>query len=135
MVTIITFRNILFPKLSSPTSFWMGPCCTSLQVFVSLHSQFRVAIFACKRCQVRLYLLFVGELVSYLRCLCSFVYSCVQHILCCAFVLFFFVLCTICCKFLWIVLFLLPLRYSLMFIPKHINVLRYHPSFYKEYVF
>ena len=39
-----------------------------------------------KKCSVRLFLqLSVGGLMSYLRCLCLFVYSGVQHILCCVF--------------------------------------------------
>jgi hypothetical protein len=36
--------------------------------------------------------------MSYLPCLCLFVYSGIQHILCCVFVLFFLVLCAVCCS-------------------------------------
>ena len=65
-------------------------------------------------CSVRLYLqLFVGGIMSYLRCLFLLTYSGVQHILCCIFVLIFSVLWR---QFLWIVHFWLPLRYSPTFI-------------------
>ena len=40
-------------------------------------------------CSDRLYLLFVGGLMSHLRYLCLFVYSGVQQILCCVFFFFF----------------------------------------------
>ena len=50
--------------------------------------------------------------MSYLRCLCLFVYNGVQHILWCVFVLFFFVLCALCCRFLCIVLFDCPSVFS-----------------------
>ena len=88
----------------------------------ALSSEFHVVICVLwflhkKLCLVRLYpQLFVGGLMSYLRCLCLFTYSCVLHILCCIFVLFFFVLCTLCCQFLWIIYFCLSLQYSLTFI-------------------
>ena len=76
-----------------------------------------VAISAWKICSIRLCLqLFVGGLMSYLRCLCLFAHSGVQHILCCAFVLFFFVLSALYCWFLWIVHFWLTIRCSLTFI-------------------
>jgi len=56
-----------------------------------------VTISAQKLCWVRLYLLFVGGLMSYLRYLCLFAHSGVQHILRCVFALFLFVLCAPCC--------------------------------------
>jgi hypothetical protein len=47
-------------------------------------------------CSVRLYLqLFVGGLMSYLRCLCWLANSGVQQILCCIFDLFFVVFCAL----------------------------------------
>ena len=68
---------------------------------------------AWKWCSVYLCLqLFVGGLISYLRCLCLFACSCVQHILCCVFLL-------IVCPVLPVSLdcpFLIPLLFSLMFI-------------------
>ena len=44
---------------------------------------------------------FVGDLMSCLRCLCLFAHSGVQRMLCCVFVLFFYILCTLYCQFLW----------------------------------
>ena len=57
---------------------------------MSLRFEFRVVMSVTfpveKRCSVRLYLQFVGRLMSCLRYLCLFAYSDVQHILCCVFV-------------------------------------------------
>ena len=68
-------------------SFWWGPCCSYFLFFVFPHK---------KRSFVRLYLqLFVGEIMSCLRCLCLFTHNGVQLIVCCVFDLFFFLLCTL----------------------------------------
>jgi hypothetical protein len=76
-----------------------------------------VMISAWKRCSIRCFYLqlFVGGLMSSLRCLCLLAHSGFQHTLCCVFALFFvFVLCTLCWQYLWIVRDWFPL--SLTFI-------------------
>ena len=51
-----------------------------------------------KRCSLFVFTFqLVGQLMSYLRCLCLFEYGGVQHMLCCVFVLFVFVLCFVSC--------------------------------------
>jgi hypothetical protein len=58
-------------------TFWV-PCCNVRYDFYIKKNDARF---------VHYLQLFVGELMSYLRYLCLFVYSGVQHILCCVFVL------------------------------------------------
>jgi hypothetical protein len=79
------------------------------------------------RCSVRLYFqLFVGKLMSYLRCLCLLRIGVSNTY--CIVLLFFLVFCTICGQFLWIVHFLWPFRCSLkrLFNSHQKN---YHPCF------
>ena len=103
-----------------------------LSYYVSLHSEFFVAISAWKRCAVRLYLpLIIGWLMSFFT-LFVFVFAlwCPTRIVLC----FFFCLsssCVLCWYFLWIVHLWLPLLYSLMFINKYFSILfDYCPSIF-----
>jgi hypothetical protein len=62
-----------------------------------------VTVSTWTRCSVRLCLqLFVGGIMSCLRCLCLLACGGVRLALCCVYALFFFVLCTLCCQFIWI---------------------------------
>jgi len=79
--------------LSSPSEFWWGPCFSSffLVFCVVILCVFTLwvscwLLFRIKRCSVRLCLqLFVGGLMSYLRCFCLCAHSGVQNILRCVF--------------------------------------------------
>jgi hypothetical protein len=109
---LLTLRELL----SSPRVFWWGPCCSPFWFFVLSYYMcvftFWVTISAYKRLYLQL---FVRGVMSYLRCLCLFVYSGVQHVLC--FFLFFFLRLvypmfsvSLVCPFF------ISLRYSLTFI-------------------